>query len=196
MTNEPPRDAFFCRHVSTCLMFGEGAISSSESPTPSARGVPKPGVPKTILPFRTLWIGERLLPMCCPGLYPPAIEAVRGFLVEATLVGVGGNGSTIWQSKGDDDKAWVIGALPLSGVASQSKVECLTEVRVWSEVLPGTRDCPCPDLTDTAFFRLTWEERVISRAFPKLAGREPPPCWLGPTAIGGFWTNATSPTTS
>ena len=39
-------------------MFGEGAISSSESPAPSGSGVPERGVPETVFSFRMLWIGE------------------------------------------------------------------------------------------------------------------------------------------
>ena len=90
-------------------MFGEGATSSSESPTPSARGVLEPGIPENVFPFRTLWIGEGSLPVCCSGCCPPEIEAVRGSLVEAALEGGGGNGSTIWQSGGDGGEAWTHG---------------------------------------------------------------------------------------
>ena len=46
----PPGDAIFrsFSRVSTLLMFGEGAISSLESPAPSGSGVPERGVPKNV----------------------------------------------------------------------------------------------------------------------------------------------------
>ena len=177
-------------------MFGEGAISSSESPAPSARGVPE-----TVLPFRTLRIGEGLLPVRCSGFCPPKIEVVRGSLLTAVLEGGGGNVFTIWKSGGDDGEAWVIGVLPLFGVASRSGVRCLIGVRALFGVrdryeVRGTGDWPRPDLTDPVLFLLTWGERVLSGALLELAGREPPPCWLGPLVVGGFWIRVTSPTTS
>ena len=49
-------NALFCSCVSACLIFGEGAILSSESPVSSARGVREPGVPKIGL-LRMLRIG-------------------------------------------------------------------------------------------------------------------------------------------
>ena len=176
-------------------MCGERAISSSESPARFVRGVPE-----TVLPFRTLRIGEGSLPVRCSRFCQPEIEVVRGSLVEAALEGGGGNVFPIWQSGGDNGKAWVIGALPLFGVAFRSKVWCLIGVRALSGVqdrseVRGTGDWPCPDLTDPVLFRLTWGERILSGALPELAGREPPPCWLGPAAVGGLWTRATSPTT-
>ena len=94
-------------------MFGEGATSSSESPAPSARGVPE-----TVLPFWILRSKKRSLPVRCSGFCPLEIEAVCGSLLEATLEGGGGNVLTIWQSGGDDGEAWVIGVLPLFGVVS------------------------------------------------------------------------------
>ena len=156
-------------------MFGEGAILSSESPAPSTRGVPE-----TVLPFRTLRIEEGSLPVRCSRFCPPEIEVVRGSLLEAALEGGRGNVLTIWQSGGDDGEAWVIGVLPLFGVVSRFGVRCrigvqaLSGVRDRSEVR-GTGDWPRPDLTDPVLFLLTWEERVLSRALPELAGREPPP---------------------
>ena len=145
--------------------------------------------------------------MCYPGCCLHEIEAVRRSLVEAALKGGGRNGSTIWESGGDDGEAWNAWALPLSGVASRSGVRCFIGVRALSGVrdqskVLGTRDWPCPILTDLVLFSLTWEERVISEAldvsgaFPALAGIKPPLCWLGPAAMGGFCTSATSPTTS
>ena len=57
-------------------------------------------------------------------------------MVEAALEGGGGNGSTIWQSGGDDGEAWYAWDLPLTGVASRSRVLCLIGVRA----LSGVRD--------------------------------------------------------
>ena len=94
-------------------MFGEGTILSSKTPAPFARGVSE-----TQLPFGTLWIGETSLPVHCSRSYPPEIESLCVSLVEAALEGERGNGSTIWESGGDDNMAWIIGALPLSGVVS------------------------------------------------------------------------------
>ena len=84
MDEPPPGDAF-CSRYNILLMFGEGAISSSESPAPSACGVLEPGVPETVLPFRTLWIGEGSFPVRYSGFCPPEIEVVRGSLLEAAL---------------------------------------------------------------------------------------------------------------
>ena len=177
-------------------MFGEGAISSSESPAPSACGVPE-----TVLPFRMLRIGERSLPMRCSRFCPPEIEVICGSLLKATLEGGRGNVFTIWQSVGDNGEAWVVWVLPLFGVASRSGVQCLIGVRalsgVWDQSeVRGTWDWPRPDLTNPVLFLLTWGEWVLSGVLPELAGREPPPCWLGPLVVGGLWTKATSPTTS
>ena len=139
--------------------------------------------------------------MPCSGFRPPNIEAVRGSLLEAALEGGGGRGLTIWQSWGDDGEVRVIGALPLPGVVSRSEVWCrigvltLSGVRDLSE-FRGTGDWPLPDRTDPVLFLLTWGERVCSGARPELAGRERPPCWLGPAKGGEFCTRATSPTTS
>lgn len=91
----PPEDAIFhsCCRVSTLLMFGEGAISSSESPAPSGSGVPERGVPEIVFSFLTLWIGERSLLVSCSGFRQPETEAVRGSLVDAALEGGGAYGS-------------------------------------------------------------------------------------------------------
>ena len=88
------------------------AISSSESPAPSATGVSERGIPKIVFPFRTLWIGEGSLPVRYFGFRPLEIEAVRGSLVEVAFEGGRTNDSTNWQSGRDDGEAWVIGALP------------------------------------------------------------------------------------
>ena len=80
-------------------MFGEGVISSSESPAPSGSGVPERGVPETVFSFRTLWIGEGSLPVSCSGFRPPGIEVVRGSLVEVARDVGGTYGSSILQSR-------------------------------------------------------------------------------------------------
>ena len=59
-------------------MFGEEAISSSESLAPSGSDVPEHEVPETVFSFRTLWIGEGSLPVSGFGFRPPEIEVVRG----------------------------------------------------------------------------------------------------------------------
>src|ERR1700738_1935249 len=128
MMDEPPPGEAFCSRVSILLMFGDGTTSSFESAALLVRGVPVPGVPETvpgvpeIVPIRMLRTGEGSLPVPCSGFRPPDIEAHRGSLLEAALEGGGGRGLTIWQSWGDDGEVWVIGALPLPGVASRSEV--------------------------------------------------------------------------
>ena len=81
------------------------------------------------------------------GLCPPEIKVVHGSLLEAALEGGGGNVFTIWQSGGDDGEAWIIGVLPLFGVACRSGVRYLIGVRALSGVrdrfeVRGTRDWP------------------------------------------------------
>jgi hypothetical protein len=99
-------------------MFGEGAISSCESPAPSALRVPKlggpeivPGISETVPsvpeivpgvpePFRTLRIGERSSPKCWTGSWRPELGVARGSRLEATLEGGWRRGFIIWQSAG------------------------------------------------------------------------------------------------
>ena len=47
MSDEVPGNAFFCSRVRARLMFGEEALSSSESLVSSALGVRVPGIPET-----------------------------------------------------------------------------------------------------------------------------------------------------
>ena len=145
-------------------MFGQGAISSSESPISSARGVREPGVPETAL-LRMLGFGVGSLPAgrseCCPP------EAILGSRAEADLEGGVGRGSCIWQSAGKVGVAGCAWDLPLSGVASRSGVWCLIGVRALSEVrdrseVLGTGDCSRPVLTYPVLFRLACKERVLS----------------------------------
>ena len=60
-------------------------------------------------------------------------EALRESLVEAALEGGGWNGSTIWQSGGDDGKAWDAWVSPLSGVVSRIGVRSLMVSEPYSE---------------------------------------------------------------
>jgi hypothetical protein len=171
-------------------MFGEGAISSSESPVSSASGVREPGVPETVL-FRIPGLGAGEFPASCSECRPP--EEIRGSRAEVVLEGGVGSGSGIGWSAGNVGvvkSAWV---LPLSWVAPRSGVWCRIGVRALSGVLDrsevlGAGDCPRPDLADPILFRLAPEERVLSGSFPELPGLEPPPCWLGSATVGGFYT--------
>jgi hypothetical protein len=100
-------------------MFGEGAISSSEAPTPSALGVPEPGGPETVPgvsetvpgvpetvpgvpePFQTLRIGDKSCPRCWTGSWWPELGVARGSLLEAAREGGWRRGLVIWQSAGE-----------------------------------------------------------------------------------------------
>jgi hypothetical protein len=184
-------------------MFGEGAISSSELPVSSARGVREPGVPETAL-FRIHGLGVGDFPAGCSEWLPP--EETRGSQVEVVLEGRVRSGSGIgWSAEkvGVVERAWVF---PLYRLASGSRDWCriglraLSGVRDRSKIL-GAGDCPRPDLADPVIaepvlFRLAQEEQVLSGSFPELPGLESPPCWLGSAAEGGSCTKVTSPTTS
>ena len=179
-------------------MFGEGAILSFESPVSSAAGVREPGVPEIAL-LRKLGIGAGSLLAggfeCCPP------DAVCGSLAEVVLEGRVGCRSSIWQSAGNVGVVGCAWDLPLSGVAYRSGVWCLIGVRALSGVrdqseVRGTRDCPRLVLKDPILVCIAYEERVPSGDFPELPGREPPLCWLGSAIVGGFFTRATSPTSS
>jgi hypothetical protein len=65
-------------------MFGDGAISTSESPVSSARGVLEPGVPETVL-FRISGLGVGDFSVGCSKCLPP--EETRGSRVEVVLEG-------------------------------------------------------------------------------------------------------------
>ena len=76
MADKPPlKDDIFhsCSRVSTISKFGEGSISSSESPAPSGSGVSE-----IVSSFRTLWIGKGLLPISCFGFRPSEAKVVEG----------------------------------------------------------------------------------------------------------------------
>jgi hypothetical protein len=102
-------------------MFGEGVISSSESPVSSARGVREPGVPETAL-FRIPGLGVGDFPAGCLECRPP--EEIRGSRAEVVLEGGVGSGSGMgWlaENVGVVESTWV---LPLSWVTSRSGVWC------------------------------------------------------------------------
>ena len=150
-------------------MFGEGAISSSESPVSSARGVLEPGVPKMALfQIPGLRVGD--FPAGCSERLPP--EETGGSRAEVVMEGGVRSCSGMGWSAGKVEvvkRAW---AFPLSRLASGSGVWCriglrtLSGVRDRSEFL-GAGDCPRPDLADPAaaepvLFRLAPDERVLS----------------------------------
>jgi hypothetical protein len=165
MRDEAPGDALACPRVNARLMFGERAISSSESPVSSARGVREPGVPETAL-FQIPGLGVGDFPAGCSECRPP--EEARGSRAEVVLEGGVGSGSGIGWSAGKVgvvESAWV---LPLSRLASRSGVWCRIGVRALSGVLDrpevlGAGDYPRSDLADPALaepvlFRRAWEE--------------------------------------
>jgi hypothetical protein len=183
-------------------MFGEGAISSSESPVSSARGVRELGVSETAL-FRIPGLGLGDFSAGCSECLPP--EETRGSRVEVVLEGgVRSCFGMGWSARkvGVAERAWVF---PLSRLASGSGVWCriglriLSGVRDRSEFL-GAGDCLHPDLADPAtaepvLFRLAPEERVLSGSLPELPGLESSLCWLRSASAGSCRT-VTSPTTS
>ena len=85
--DEPPISEALWSRVSTLLMFGEGAISSSESLAPSGLGVPECGVLETVFPFRTLRGGDWSSPRCWTGSLRPELGVARGSRLEAALYG-------------------------------------------------------------------------------------------------------------
>jgi hypothetical protein len=158
-------------------MFGEGAISSSESPVSSACGVLEPGVPEMAF-FRIPGLGVWDFPAGCSERLPP--EETGGSRAEVVLEGGVRSCSRMgWSVKkvGVVERAW---AFLLSRLASGSGVWCriglrtLSGVRDRSEFL-GAGDCPHPDLADLAaaepvLFRLALVERVLSESLPELPG--------------------------
>lgn len=68
---------------------------------------------------------------------PPQIEVILGSLVEAALKGGGANDSNIWQFGGDASEACAMGALPLYGVDSRSKILCLAGFELCLETGSG-----------------------------------------------------------
>ena len=169
--DEPPISEALWSRVSTLLMFGEGAISSSESPAPSVRGDPEPGVPTTVLSFRTLQSGEWSSPRCWTGSWRPELGVARGSRLEAALKGDWRARLVIRQSAGKVSGARVGVSFPLLGDAAGSGFRI--EVREQSKV-HWTGDCSRLDRTDPVLFLLTPAERVPDGALPELDSRVPP----------------------
>jgi len=188
--DEPPTSEALWSRVSTLLMFGEGVISSSESPAPSALGIPEPGgsetvpgVPETVPgvpePFRTLRIGERSSPRCWTGSWRLELGVAHGSRLEAALEGGWRIGLAIWQSAREVGGVRVAGPFFLLGEAAgfgfrigdraRSGVQERSEVR-------RTEDWSRPDLADPVLFLLALAERVPDGSLPRLAGRVPPSC--------------------
>ena len=84
MKDEVPGDAFFCSRVRARLMFGENAMSSSESLVSSTLGVPVPGVLETGL-RRVLGVWAGSSSRCWSGCRSP--KNVIGSLIEGALDG-------------------------------------------------------------------------------------------------------------
>ena len=107
MAEEPPpgvKSLRSCSLVNTLLMFGKGAISSSESPaaagsSPDLSPDPDRTVPEAFFSFQELWPGEGSLPVVCSLFRPHETEAVRGSLANIACEGRGANCSTIMQSR-------------------------------------------------------------------------------------------------
>ena len=197
--DEPPISEALSSRVSTLLMFGEGAISSSESLALSAIGVSERGVPETVFPFRTLQGGEWSSPRCWSGFRQLELRVARGLRLEATLDSGWRGGLVIRQSAGEVGGARVGVPFPLLGDDAGSilwmGVRARSGVRERSEVR-RTGDWSRPVRTDAVLFLLTPTERVPDGALPELDGRVPPSYWLGPATVGGSWTSGRSPTTS
>ena len=185
MAEEPPprvKSRRSCSLVNTLLMFGEGAISSLESPaaaesSPDLSPNPDRTVPEAFFSFRELWPGEGSLPVVCSLFRPHETEAVRGSLADIAYEGGGANYSTIKQSRTGAGKTCDTDSFPLSGVFVRSSVLILFGVLAFSSVLDhydalpqsGFGDCPRPDLVDcSVLFLHTWDERIHSgtRVFP------------------------------
>jgi hypothetical protein len=174
-------------------MFGEGAIPSSESPAPSALGVPEPGGRKLFLAFRKLSLGFRRLflvfrnPFGRSGLGKgrlPGVGLDPGDLSLGSLVDHG------WR------RPWkVVGELDSSSgnlLAKSAERESRAPFPYWEMLLVSgfgfrigvreryevrrTGDWSRPDLTYPVLFLLTPVERVPDGSLPGLAGRAPPSC--------------------
>ena len=173
VVDEPPASETLWSRVSILLMFGGGTISSSKLPAPSALGMLECGVPKTVLPFRTLRSGENSSPRCWTGSWRLELGVVRGFRLEAALEGGWRAGHVIRQSAGEVDRARVgvpflllenaVGSGFRIGVRERSKVR-------------RTGDWSRPVRTDPVLFLLIPAQRVPDVALPELDGQVPPSC--------------------
>ena len=157
-------------------MFGDGATSSSESPAPSALGVPERGVPETVFPLRALRIGDWLSPGCWSGSLRPELGVARGSRLEAALDGGCGVELSFRPSAGEVGGARV--GIPRgtgAGAGLRIGVRALTGVLERSEVL-RTGDWSRPVRTDPVLFLLAPPDRVPEGFLPELDGRVPSSC--------------------
>ena len=134
-------------------MFGEGAISSSESHTAggsSPHPSPDPDRAGAFFSFRELWPGEGSLLVVRSLFRPQEMEVVRESLADIACEGGGAHCSIIMQSRTEAGEACDTGALPLSGVLILSGVLALFDVLDRFDALPRSTfgDCPHPDLAD------------------------------------------------
>ena len=124
MEEEPPprvKSRRSCSLINTLLMFGEGAISSSKTPTAGGSSPnPSPDPDRTVLEvffsFRELWTGEGSLLMIRSLFQPHETEVVRGSLAGIACEGGGAHYSTIIQSRAGAGKTSDTGALLRSEV--------------------------------------------------------------------------------
>ena len=136
MAEEPPpgvKSRCSYNLVNTLLMFGEGAISSSELPaadgsSPGPSRDPERDVPEAFFSFRELWTGEGSLPVVRSLFRPHETEVVRGSLADIACEGGGAQCSIITQSGAGAGEACDIGALPRSGVLIIAGVLALSGV--------------------------------------------------------------------
>ena len=136
-----------CSLVNALLMFGEGAISSSESPaaggsSPDPSPDPDRAVPKAFFSFWELWTGEGSLPVVRSLFRPQETEVVRGSLADIMCEGGGAHCSTSIQSKAGAGETCDIGALPRSRVFVRYGVLILSGVLALSGVLDRSNVLP------------------------------------------------------
>ena len=128
-------------------MFGEGAISSLESPA-TAGSSPHPSpdpdrtVPEAFFSFQELWPGEGSLLVVRSLFRPHETEAVRGSLADIACEGGDAHCSTIMQSRTGAGETCDTGAFPLSGVFVRSGVLILSGVLALSGVMDRSDALP------------------------------------------------------
>ena len=108
-------------------MFGEGAISFSEShaaagSSPDPSPDPDRAIPEAFFSFRELWPGEGSVLVGRSLFRPQETEAVQGSLADIACEGGGAHCSTIMQSRTGAGEACDTGVFPLSGVFVRSGV--------------------------------------------------------------------------
>ena len=175
MAEEPPPwdESLHSRNLVNTLMFGEGAISSSESSAADGFSLdPSPDlerpVPNNFFFFRELWTGEGSLPVVRSLFRPQETDVVRGSQIDCTCEEGAAHCSTIIQSGAGVGGVWTrrifpwSGVLVRSGVLLCSGVLALSGVLDWFDVLPlsGFGDWPRPDQADHfVLFLRAWDKR-------------------------------------